>query len=192
MVLDYETEVLSDNSSILNSLGALAAVRVLGTRRLTLIESDFVMADIELHASLQTSQADSLGAQHTGPYLLCLHDGVANDADVAAMLNGTDNYDRSPTTGEDPQAAKRARNAQLLLIIPFMLMGINSDSASDLTFHNYEAHYEGPPLRKKSGVKTWTFPRQRGWTWSLFNGGGVMNSSQVLSIIARYKGVWRD
>lgn len=191
MPIDYEIETLSEANTI-GSLANATAIRIIADHRLTAIEADFIMADMEVAAQYSEQHSDEPANNRGNPSYLVLHAGQANDADITAALVGTNNADFTPGTGTDPLAAQRALNAQVISIIPFKLVAVVKPDTAGVIEKFYEAQYHGPPLMKKSGEKSWTFPRQKGWAWSFITFGGAVTSNTEISFFGRYKGVWRQ
>ncbi len=165
-----------------NSLAGDTALAVENSHDLAQLETDFVCSRVVVDANLEQVGAPVIA----GPIFLVLARGDSSIATVAAALNGSINYDRTPTEGEDPQTAKRALQRQIVLKIPMTMLQHWRPAANDSNNLVGKFEYNGPPLGlslEKGSKRSYLFPRDIGWRWFIYN-----SSTTVLSGDTRIDG----
>ncbi len=176
MATDKETSRIGVTA---NSLAANTSLAVENSHDLAALESDFICSRVRLDANI-----DQVGAPAIhGPLFMILGRGDLDIAQVTAVMDGTNNYDRTPAEGEATQMIKRTLNNQIVLIVPATRHVRWGASDVNLTA---KFEYNGPPLglSLEKGVKrSYLFPRDIGWRWFLYN-----SSTTVLSGDTRLDG----
>ncbi len=176
----------------IDSLGVGTAVVVEQAHDLAALESDFICSRVIVDAVLHQNGAPIAA----GPVLLILARGDTSIAQVSAALDGTNDYDRTPTAGEDQQVIKRALNRALVLRIPMRnSYGWGFDTAGQEEIVG-RFEYNGPPLGmvlEKGAKRSWLFPRDIGWRWFIWNGSDlVLSGDSDFHAQIQMIGVWTN
>ncbi len=172
-----------------NSLGVNTAQAVESSHDLTDLETDFVCSRVMVDAIIEQTGAPL----NPGPLWLILARGDTTIAQISAAMDGTNNYDRTPTAGEDQQVIKRALQNALVLKIPATNdVGFLGVSSTERLISSFK--YNGPPLGmslEKGSKRSWMFPRDIGWRWFFYNSNGiVMSGDSALDATIKMRGVW--
>ncbi len=186
--IDFVNELVS-GSTAANSLLSGAAVPVASGNKRTALERDFTMSRIELDAYLKTGNTGAESSVYEDiQAMLCLYQGIADATDMAASM--TINRDFTPAEGDSTAGADKAIARVCVLRIPFEVVGVVHDEAADVIRVLQKATYVGPPLRQG---KPWTFPKNEGWQWGIFNfGEDSLAASTKFSAHIRSMGVFSN
>lgn len=191
MPTDHEYAEIVGTNTFLDSLAASAAAEIVltgGPLALAEMQADFICSRIDVELTMF-----DLGAGISqGPMLLILAVGTKNAGGIGSTLGGSNNFDQTPAVADQSQAQKRAENREIILIIPLKIATLDSQN----NLFVWEGSYHGPPLGMSlaSGKRSWTFIRNVGLKWFIYNSGSAAMSATAtgVNMSVRYTGVWQQ
>lgn len=185
---------LTNNSALLDGLAAGAVAQVSSTLSLSALQGDFQMSRMQLAGMLTNGpKLDGVGDLDKLLWLV-LARGEATVANVSTALAVAQNADLTPAGGTI-FGEQKARERNIILMLPFKFVGNAVDVANAETISRYEVHYEGGPLGKSLAAgrdHSYVFPKNFGWRWHVLNSGNSLDDDTNLSLYIRYTGRFLD